>query len=391
MTNAIAIPGVGNVVLVDREKMRRKGPRRMFSRLARFTAEVPAPPASCDWSHNEQIKFPVLGNDQQGDCYYAAILHMAQLQVGQYRPAPQFDTQQVLSRYEQLSGGDNGLSDSDVYPEWKRGILGPDGPHKILDSLIVDTLNPDTLTLAIWGMGGCLYTCSLPRGWANNASPGAVWGTGAGGSVGGHAIILTGYKPNGYFDLRTWGISPPIQVTYEGIMENDPEVIVVFSAEMFDPTTRLSPAGFTWEQTRQIWVQHGGHDVGPAPWPTPAPGPVDPPAPAPAPSPAPAPLQGISGTATGYIDVPHGVWGSVRVPVNLAVTGQTIGPLPTHFHAIGDGHILKIIVDNLPAILQIIGMFVGKQQGNMGVTSFDWKAFLAALLQAWLANHNKPQ
>lgn len=263
----IDIPGVGKVVLVNREKMKRKVNRRMFARLSHIqAAEVPPPPAACDWSKGESIKFPVLGNDQEGDCYYAAILHMVQVFCGQYGAAPQFNVQQVLQRYEQLSGGDNGLSDSDVYPEWKSGLLGPNGPHKIRDSLIVDILNPETLKLAIWGMGSCLYTCSLPSGWANNATPGAVWSTGAGGSVGGHAIILTGYKTNGYFDLRTWGISPPIQVTLPGMMENDPEIIVVFSEEMFHPTTRLSPAGFTWEQTRQIWIQHGGADVGPAPW-----------------------------------------------------------------------------------------------------------------------------
>lgn len=343
------VPGVGRVPFPNREMMKRKGERRMFARLDKLHPlfeEIPAPPATCDWSHGETIKFPILGNGTVGDCYLAALLHMVQLFLGQYGAVPQWLEDAVIARYYELSGGDNGLSDSDVYPVWKKGILEPNGPHKIRDSLIVDTLNPETLKLAIWGMCGVLYTCSLPSGWANATAPGSVWGTGGGGSVGGHAIILSGYKANGMFDLRTWGISPPIQVTLPGMLENDPEVIVVFSEEMFHPVTRLSPAGFTWEQTRTIWIQHGGADVGPAPWvdpvpvppspptpvppdPTPTPVPV-PPAPTPTPPPVVIPPQGV--VAGGTVTIP-GQWvqfgfRSVYIPeqtVAVNVQGQTTG------------------------------------------------------------------
>lgn len=331
--NEVLIPALGKTFkFPSREQMRRKGARRMFARLGHVQeAEVPAPPASCDWSHGETIAFPVLGNDEEGDCYMAAALHIIQCYTGQYGPAAQFDAQQVLARYEQLSGGDNGLSDDTIYPAWIDGLLGPNGPHKIHDSLIVNQHDSQTMKLAIWGMGGCLLTVSLPSGAANNANPGAVWDADGTPSVGGHAIILTGYPNDQYYDLRTWGLSPPIKVTPAFIAANDGEVIVVFSEEMFHPVTRLSPAGFTWEQTRQIWIQHGGKDVGPAPWvdpvPTPTPVPVPP---GPTPTPAPAPISipiTLTGTASASLSgsttdglVRHGVAVSGEIPLSVSGT-----------------------------------------------------------------------
>lgn len=336
MANEVLIPHLGRTVkFPDREMMRRKGARRMFARLGHVQeSEVPTPPPSCDWSLGEKIKYPILGNDQYGDCYEAAPLHHVQTMTGQFGPQAQFDVAAVIARYLEIAGGDNGLYDDIVYAEWKRGNLGPDGPHKILDSLIVDISNVQTLRLAIWAMLGTLYTCSLPSDWANNAEPGAIWTTGAGRSVGGHAILLTGYPDDQYFDLRTWGLSPPVKVTHAGMLENDPEVIVVFSTEMFHPTSRLTPNGHTWEEIRQVWIQHGGHDVGPDPLanPTPVvppaplpPGPVVPPSP-PAPAPISIPIT-LTGTASASLSgattdglVRHGVAVSGEIPLTVSGT-----------------------------------------------------------------------
>lgn len=279
----VLIPFLGHtVVFPDREKMKRVADRRMFVEpsIQSIADTLPTPPDTCDWSKADSIKFPILGNDRAGDCYYAAILHLAQCFAGQFGEVPQFDVEEVLNRYYKLSGGDNGLSDSDVFPEYKRGILGPDGKYKILDSLVVDNSKPDTIRMAIWAFTGSLWTCSLPRGAANDAAPNALWDADGSSSVGGHAMIFSGYDK--YYKTRTWGIVPAINVTDSFLRANDAEIIVVFSMDQFHPTTRLNAAGMTWDDAKAIWMSYGGRDVGAAPWgntpPVPKP-PIDPPTP----------------------------------------------------------------------------------------------------------------
>lgn len=295
----VHIPHLGRtVILVDREKMRRKGVRRYFQN------GTGTPPAYTDWSLGETIQYPMLGNDTEGDCYYAAILHMVQTFMGQRGEEPNWNASAVLKRYEQLSGGDNGLSDSDVYPEWKAGILGPDGPNKILDDLLVNPDDTAALDMAIWRFQGVLLTVSLPGNWADSAGPGVTWTTPISSFVGGHAIVLTGKNAKGGYDLRTWGISPPINVTQKGFMACDPEIIVVFSAEQFDPATGLDPNGFTWEEQRALWMQWGGKDVGPSPFsPTPNPTPTPTPVPTPTPTPSTLTLAASPNTGTSPLSV----------------------------------------------------------------------------------------
>lgn len=388
--NVIQVPGIGPVVLVDREKLRRKTDRRFFRRPSyRGMAELaPLPlPTTLDQSKGETIKYPVLGNDQEGDCYYAAILHIVQNMVGQWGPQPNWNVQDVLRRYETLSGGDNGLSDDDVYPEWKKGILGPNGPHKIVDSLLISPTDTHAIKTGIFRFGGCLFTCSLPGGWANNASPGATWdASNAGGSVGGHAIIFTGYQEVP-FDLRTWGISPPIHCTPAGIAAVDPEIIVVFSPENYSPDTRLSPAGATWEEDRALWIQYGGRDVGPAPWgpvvppvpPSPPvpPGPPVPPSPPIPPSPPPAPVvsRGVAQTQP-YSFHSGGIFGqTVTIPgqtIPLTVTsvvGGSAGPESVAWLAVYRD-VLRIVTDfSANAPIQTLEADLLQLARDLGVSS----------------------
>lgn len=272
----INVPGIGNIVLVDREQLRFKSHGRVFSTprgLRSVMAQIPPVPATWDFSKGEAIKYPILGNNRYGDCYYAAILHYVQTMTGQFGSEATFSEQAVIARYLQLSGGDNGLGDGDVFPEWKNGLLGPNGPHKILDELTVDVHDQTAVDLAGWAFCGNLWTCAIPSNWINSASPGAVWDTSNGDVKGGHAMHWTG-KRQGNYDVRTWGISPPVEVTYRGMLSADSELPVVFSLEMFDPTTGLSHIGATYDMHATLWKNMGGKDLPPSPFPPP-PQPID--------------------------------------------------------------------------------------------------------------------
>jgi hypothetical protein len=273
----LAVPRLGRSFgLVPRDQLRFRSHGR------RFAASAWAAPAAFDWSRGESLKFPIDGNDQFGDCYYAAVAHASQTYTGNSGTECSFDVGQLTRRYLQISGGDNGLDDGTIIPEWKAGIVGPNGPRKILDELTVDPRDVAACIESAWAGGGLVWTCSLLNTWQGAVSPGVLWdANGRPDPMAGHAMFLTGRRADGTWDVRTWGISPPVRVTHAGILAADSELIVAFSADQFDPATgRCAFSGMTWEEKRAWWKARGGKDVGPSPFAPPAPAPV-PPSPAP--------------------------------------------------------------------------------------------------------------
>jgi len=268
--NVVVVPGVGSIAFPDRDQMRVRSNGRQLSiptHMMGLMEAIPPPPAIFDLSKAEAIKYPILGNNQYGDCFYAAAAHQSQTYTGNVGTAAQFDVNALVHRYEQLSGGDNGLSDGDIMPEFKTGIVGPNGPHKIIDWMTIKPSDAASVALGMWAFCGLMWTCALPSGWANNAKPGATWGTGAGHPVGGHAMHLTGVNAKGGYDVRTWGISPPINVTKAGLLSADPELIVCFSLEMFGPDGVAPHCGANYDQLAALWRQLGGKTLPPSPFP----------------------------------------------------------------------------------------------------------------------------
>jgi hypothetical protein len=265
----IVIPYLGHPIrLVDRDQLRFKLHGRMMAVPDHLPAikAVPAPPTSFDWTKSRSLKFPILGNDHYGDCFYCWAAHQAQLYTGNSGIECAFDASAVIARYLKIAGGDNGLGDQDIFPEFTTGVVGPNGPRKILDVMTVKPSDSAAIAIGLYYFCGGGFTCSLPSGWANNAGPNAIWGTGGGRSVGGHAVMLSGKNAAGNYIVETWGIDPGIQMTPAGMLSVSPEVIICFSADMFDPITGLSPAKQTWDEARALWLSLGGKDVGPSPF-----------------------------------------------------------------------------------------------------------------------------
>lgn len=262
-------PLIGPIKLVDREQLRFKSHGRKCAvprYLAALDVQIPPAPATFDFSKGETLKFPIDGNDQYGDCYYAWACHAAQLWTGNAGPECSFDRAAIVKRYLQISGGDNGLSDDQIFPEFKKGIVGPNGPRKIIEELTVDPSDTQSVELAMWAFAGLAWTMSLGRTWHSNAGPGVVWdANNKGPSIGGHAVMLSGKNSVGY-DVRTWGISPPVKVTHAGIMASDSELIACFSLDMFSPAG-VGPCGANYDQLATLWVQMGGHKLPDNPFP----------------------------------------------------------------------------------------------------------------------------
>jgi hypothetical protein len=207
-----------------------------------------------------------------------------------------FDKAAVIKRYLALSHGDNGLSDSDVFPEFKKGIVGPNGPHKVLDVLIVPATDTAALNLTSWAFGPQMFTFTV---YANfmNVGPGTVLDGNSGAVEGGHAVTLNGRDAQGRWRLQTWGIRPSVLVTDKWVHGVQPEFIACFSLEWFD-AKGYAPNGLHYNDLAPLWNSMGGNVPAVGPFPAPTPTPV-PPVPVPPPTPVPpTPGNGFTGTVT---------------------------------------------------------------------------------------------
>lgn len=308
-----------NVVFVPRDQLRITAPHARFTRPAIGTLKgLRAPlPKVIDWSDGRRIKFPTLGNDRYGDCFYAECLHAVQCWLGLNGPGVVFDPEAVIRRYLQLSGGDNGLSDSQMMPEFMAGVIGPNGPHKLLGYMTVDPSDEEAVREALYVGCGVGYTCAMLTSWLANMRPGAVWDAkGRQDQNSGHAMLFSGIGEDGRYRSETWGFDPPVSITRQGMLAADPEVILHASHEQFN-AKGYNPAGMHYTAFREWWQARGGKPLPPSSFPDPQPEP----GPGPEPGPIPVPtgswvvdLVADFGTLLGGLKVP------IRGTVGPAVT-----------------------------------------------------------------------
>lgn len=279
----VTIPGTSDQIhLVPRRQLRqpRSLPKLTFPERktgVKVSAPMPTPPASLDWAGSTDL--PILGNNQAGDCFYAAACHMIQTWAGANGTSVSFAAQAVLNRYYQLSGGDNGLDWATMMGEFKSGIIGPNGPHQNLATAALDVEKDDLLRCALNLFGPIMFTLGIPDAWLDkHIGPGEVWDAGPGvkaDPANGHAVILSGYNSRGWI-VETWGLRPQITLTYAGLKVCDPEAASCIGTDWFLPDDK-APNGYGWAELRDWWQLMGGPVL-----------PLDPPKPIP-PGPAPAP------------------------------------------------------------------------------------------------------
>lgn len=352
---------VGPIVFVPRSQLRFTLHKRKLQVPAPRDLEaavgVPTPPSTWDYSNGEKIAFPILGNDQVGDCYYTAWLHFIQAIIGMNGGTATFVAATVIKRYEQLSGGDNGLSDQQIIPEVEGGVVGPKGPHKILDVLIVPVSNQAAINLANWAFGGTLWTAALVEAWYQNAAPGVLWDVGQGSPDQelGHAMFLSGMRQVAKvaYDVRTWGLSPPVEVTYPAIQLADSEILVGFSMEWFN-AQGYAPNGLHYTQLAALWVQCGGKTLPASPFPSPVTPPTPPTPPVNPPTPPVPPVPPPAGSNTLAI---VGSFSSVTL------NGKPVPFNASGFRGLGFTHEAGEVAPRGVNFSQILEIF--EQLGNM--------------------------
>lgn len=276
------VPSLNQSILFHhRDVLRRVTRPQVFSTASWLPGvpPLPDPPAAWDWTKNGALQFPIDGNDQWGDCEVAATFHQVGSMTGCVGTEVVFTTAQAKKLYFALTGGqDTGLSTDVMMNSWTAGLGGLG--HSILDQMAVNPNDALAMSLAGWLFGGIFFTLALPDGWIQAAAPGVIWDAGNGNPNKGHAILLTGKRSSGNWDVQTWAIGPPyIQMTQHGVGNVQPEATVVFSRDWFNDSG-VAPNGYTYSALAALWIQLGGsHQLPPwtGPTPGPGPGPITPP------------------------------------------------------------------------------------------------------------------
>lgn len=265
----------------DRQRMKHGHPIRRFK-----APPLPAPALPIDWA--KTLDFPMDGNDQYGDCMYAAACHADGTFTGNAGTESVFDQAVLIKDYLALSGGDNGLSEGMILGEWKNGLVSTPAAN-ILDALDIDPTDAALVQSAIYLFGGLLFMLDVPDTWVQNFNTGAVWDAPAvADQNNGHGIWWNGVDAQGRYKLQTWGTYG--WITPAGVAVCDPTAFIVFSLRWFN-AAGVAPNGMTYDQLAALWVQCGGAALPPSPFvPTPTPGPTPTPPPTPVPVPVPTPV-----------------------------------------------------------------------------------------------------
>ena len=285
----VLVPNRGHYAhFADRQCMKRGHPLRRF----RLPSGWSAPALPVDWSKGNTLSFPIDGNDTLGDCGEAMAAHADNTFTGNTGTESVFDVTALEAQYEQVSGGDNGLSEDDVVNAiWKKGIAG-NTQAIIYDALDVDPTDTQLVQAAIHLFGGLCFAFDVPDAWINSFKTGVVWDVPATADQNnGHFVWWNGVDARGYYKVQTWGTW--CWLTPAGVGVCDPSAFVVFSPRWFN-AQGIAPNGMSYDQLANLWVSGGGKALppspfGPSPAPTPTPSPAPTPQPAPTPPPAPSP------------------------------------------------------------------------------------------------------
>lgn len=174
------------------------------------------PPAKAAWEYQGKIPqdWGMYGNDQYGDCVFAAFAHMIMCWTANTGKIVIPTVEDVLKGYSDVTGfnpttgaNDNGTSMTDAYDYWKSvGIAG----HKIDGWVSVDWTNLDHVKLAIYLFGAINPGIRIPASAEEQFDNGLSWDIEEpdGGNRGGHSVPYFGFGAQGDTGV-TWGRRQP--------------------------------------------------------------------------------------------------------------------------------------------------------------------------------------
>jgi hypothetical protein len=184
-----------------------------LSSLALTTKPIVLPPA-LSYTQRLPAGLGMMLNDKLGDCTIAAFYHARQVWTGAHGAMETDPDSDVEALYESACGyvpgnaaTDQGGVEQHVLKYLvKAGAPTPKGRDHLLAFFEIDPRNLNDVKRAIYECGVCYIGINVPSNiMPENAPPPAVWTYDPSAkSIGGHAIILTGWNAQG-FELISWG------------------------------------------------------------------------------------------------------------------------------------------------------------------------------------------
>lgn len=212
-------------------------------------------PPSSDW-YSKISAWPMLDNDQIGNCVIAYVLHCVQQRDTYAGNAPDFSNNDAISLYSAWSGyvpgdpsTDQGMVMSDALADWATyGVPMPGGgaADQVNAYASVDHMSQAWLKFAIWRCGGVGMGLQCPTAWIEDVPPGGLLDINGYPSpdeiAGGHCVFLAGYEtqPNGtiLFNVVTWGDLYPMTWRAARMLADEAYAILDLDwmdAQGFDP------------------------------------------------------------------------------------------------------------------------------------------------------------
>jgi hypothetical protein len=248
-------------------------------RFGRYSAALPPAPATCDYSEKVPA-WPMLGNDQYGDCTFAGAAHLSQCWADNAGRAFTPDDRAVVAEYLAFTAGqDTGCVELDVLKTWRAaGIVG----HKIGAFAALDPADDEHLRQTVYLFGGAYLGVALPLSAENQGEwdvpPQGPIGRGSPGSWGGHCVVVVAYNARGPI-VVTWG--QLLQMTWAFYDTYVDEAYAILAQDFFSDAN-IAPNGFDIAALSTDLALVGQMESPPMPRPSPPPAP-------PAPTPPPGP------------------------------------------------------------------------------------------------------
>jgi hypothetical protein len=216
---------------------------------AYLTESLPAPPVSIDYT-KAVSQWPMMGNDNYGDCTCAAAGHMIEEWTANTGPVNILSDQDILKAYNHFARGnaDAGANMLSVLNYWRKTGIGGD---RILAFAQLEPQNDVQLrdAVSIFGsayLGLALPNFAVPPGGDFLTIPWLVPGTGPVGDAApnpnnGHCVPAVGYDQR-FIYVVTWGAIKTMSWQFYDAYAD--EGFAVLSPDWINKKVGTSPSGF---------------------------------------------------------------------------------------------------------------------------------------------------
>jgi len=216
--------------------------------LSTYTAQLPAAPATCTWAGG--CTYQMFDNDTISCCTAAALANQEITWNNSAGKKTNITDKQVLQFYSATTGydpqnasSDQGGVESDILTQWQKtpGLMAG---FDLTAFASFRPSNPNSVKDAIWITGGAYLGINLPE---TIQDQGDFWrvpaqgpvGTGAPGSLGGHAVCAVGYDARVVY-FASWGAL--YQMTWDFYTTYTEEAYALVSQDFLN--SGKTPSGF---------------------------------------------------------------------------------------------------------------------------------------------------